>query len=356
MLPLFISNCYADNIFENAADIMSIYDVEDSLPQSGREISGKLKIDGTYDSSGALKRLWKSLVSSLVLFLHSEIKNVLELIGIALFSAVSASLTPNKKIQEYINILSCCAAALITVGGVDNMISQSTQILDQMSDYSKAAMPAIFLSAAACGAVVSASAKYAAVCLALDVIMTAARDIVVPLIYAFIALSISESIFENAIIKASARFIKWLATTIMTGITIAFTAYIGFTGLIAGSSDVVAVKTARTVISTSLPIVGGIISDSAAVVLSAASVIKNSAGVFSLIGICALCAGPFAALSVKMLLFRAAAAAADMVPNGNLSPLLNNIGKAMGMLLGLLGSCCIMMFISIMAGIKVVTI
>ena len=142
----------------------------------------------------------------------------------------------------------------------------------------------------------------------------------------------------------------------MTAMTIAFSAYIGMTGLVAGSIDAAAIKTARTVISTSLPVVGGIISDASGAVLSAASVIKNSAGVFGLIAVCALCAGPFAVLSVRMLVLKAAAAASDMVPNSRLSGLISSVSAAMGLLLGLLGCCGIMLFISITAGIKAVSL
>ena len=43
-----------------------------------------------------------------------------------------------------------------------------------------------------------------------------------------------------------------------------------------------------------------------------------------------------------------------MIPGGRLSGLLNDIGTAMSMLLGLVGCCGIMLFFSFMAAIKVV--
>ena len=56
----------------------------------------------------------------------------------------------------------------------------------------------------------------------------------------------------------------------MTGMTIAFTAYINLTGLISGSADAAAIRTAKTLISTVLPVVGGIASDASSAVLAAA--------------------------------------------------------------------------------------
>ena len=48
--------------------------------------------------------------------------------------------------------------------------------------------------------------------------------------------------------------------------------------------------------------------------------------------------------------------AADMLPGGKLAALINDVGTALAMLLGLVGCCGIMLFISIMSGIKVVTV
>lgn len=355
LCPLLTGTAYADGIAGEVARAADVYAVEEALPAGEREISGSLALDGSYDTQGALRRLLRAFAGAATEQLREDLKYASGLIAIAVLCSVTGALCTGKSAPEYINAAGCCAAAMLIAGNVDSIISQASSALAQLSDYSKAAIPAIFASAAACGAVVSASAKYAAVCLAIDVIMSAAQRLVIPLVYAYLAVSVSASLFPNALLKAAARMTKWCATTIMTGITIVFSGYITLTGLIAGSSDVVAVKTARTVISSTLPVVGGILSDAASVVLSAASIIKNSAGAFSLIAVCALCAGPFAVLSVKMLVFRFAAAAADMLPGGRLSALIHDVGTALSLLLGLVGCCGIMLFISIMSGIKVVT-
>lgn len=354
ILPLFVTTCYAEELYDGAAEELDIYSVEKGLPADTRDISGKLELSGEYDTGGALSRLFQSLLETVSAELKKELKSVFAVAAISVFCAAGMSICAEKGMGEYINIAACVAVASMLAGSMDGIVSSATSALNQLSDYSKAAMPTMFSASAACGAVVSSPAKYVAVCLAMDVLISVAQKLVIPLIYCYIAIVITASISPNAILRAAARAVKWLATTLMTGLTIAFSAYIGITGLIAGSTDATAVKTAKTVISSSLPVVGGIISDAASVVLSAASIIKNSAGAFCLVAVCALCIGPFALLSVKMFLFRIAAAIADMVPGGRLSALLNDIGTAMSLLLGLVGCCGIMLFISFMAAIKVV--
>ena len=356
LAPFMATCCYADGLTGKAMEITGINQLENALPGDAREISGKLDGNGTYDAGGALARLWRKIIVSISDEIKGNVRNTAAIVAIALASSLAGTLTQDKSIQGYINVAGVCAAAGLLTGGFDGIVSHTSDALTTMSDYSRAALPAVFSAAAACGAVVSASARYAAVCMAIDVLMNMARSVVIPLTYAFLALALCVSIFDNPLLKTCQRFVKWLATTFMTGFTIVFSGYIGLTGIVTGSADAVAVRTARTVISTTLPVVGGIISDAASTVLAAAGMIKNSAGALSLVAVCALCAGPFVTLSVKMLLFRAAATACDMVPNAKLSGFINDVGAALSMLLGLVGCCAIMLFISFTAAIKVVTV
>lgn len=353
ILPCMVVPAYA--VYDDAARDAGIYAVEDYLPDDVRNIGGALDISGGYDSGSALGRLWQRFIDFLGEQLRNSVDDLVGLASISVFCSMAASLVTDKRMPEYINIAACCAAGALICGSFGGFVTQTADAINRLSDYSRAAMPAVFTAAAACGAVTSSTAKYAAACLAIDVLISAANKLVIPLIYSFLAVNFSCALFENPMLRALSRFIKWLTTTLMTGLTLAFTAYISFTAVISGSADAVAVKTAKTVISSSLPVVGGILSDTASTVLAAAAMIRNSAGVFSMIAVGAMCIGPFALLSVKMTLFKAAAAVADMMPNSRLSAMLRDTGTAVGMLLGLLGCCAIMLFVSFTAAIKAVT-
>lgn len=350
---LFPAQAHAEDAVHAAAELFGTDTADEALTEDAREISGALEVDGTYDAPGALERLFARAIDKLSQELRNNVQSVLSIVAIALCTALAGAMTGDKGIQGYISIAGVCGAAAMLFDGVNGLVSQTAQALTQMSDYSRAALPAVFSAAAACGAFTAASARYAAVCVAIDVLMSAAQKFIIPLVYAFLALSLSVSLFDNSIIKACQRLTKWVATTFMTLFTIIFSGYIGLTGIVTSGVDAVAARTARTVISATLPVVGGIISDAAATVLAAARLIKNSSGALSLVAVCALSMGAFIMLSVKLLLFRAAAAACDMAGNAKLSAFINDIGTALGILLGLVGCCAIMLFISFTSAIRV---
>ena len=142
----------------------------------------------------------------------------------------------------------------------------------------------------------------------------------------------------------------------MTIFTLAFTAYLSISSAIASSTDLVSTKLAKTAISAALPVVGGIISDAASSVVAGAEVIKNTVGVFGLIAVLGICVAPFAVFGINYLVYKASSLIVSAFSVPKLSTLINGIGSVFGLLLGLIGSCGIFIFISIMSCIKAVSI
>lgn len=329
-------------------------EAEKTLPEDAGRIIGEVTDDGAYDTEGALKRLVDSFFENIRSSLRSELAIGVSVAMIAFAVSLAISFCDNGRIRLCINAVGVCSLAALLVGGMDSIVSEISVSLNLLRDYAKAAIPTVFAAAAAGGAAVSAGAKYSAVCMALDVLMNTSHKLILPLVNAFTALSISTAIFDDPILTALKRILKWCAVTVMTGLTLAFSAFIGITGLVTGSVDAVAVKTARTVISSTLPVVGGIVSDAASAVLSSAALIRNTAGAVGMVAVCALCVGPFAALLVKSLIMKAGSAVCEAVPGLSLSRFLSDVGTAVNMLLGLLGCSTVMLFVSLSSAIRTV--
>ena len=356
LFPIFVQPAHAEDIYAETSEELGADKLDDMLSKDEKEISGELRLDGSYDAGGALARLLKSFVAKLVAELKGNLEYCTVLVAIALLTTMASALCSSKDIASFIELVGCGSASVLMLGSMDSIVNQTVDAMYRLSDYSKAALPVIFTASAVSGAVTSSAAKFAAVSFALDVLMSISQKLIIPVIYAFLAMTLSSSMFPNPILTGIQKLCKWVAGTMMTGMTLAFTAYINMIGVIGSAVDTTAVKTARSFISGTLPVVGGMISDASAMVLSAAGVVKSCAGVFGLVAVGIMCAGPFALLSVKMLLLKGVSAVADSMDSGRLSSLFSGLGSAMALLLGLLGSCGIMLFISLTAGMKAVNI
>ena len=354
IFPFFTIMASAEDFYGKTAAQFGTDILDDGLSAEEKEISGEFDAAGNYDVGGALAKLWKKFISSICEEIKNNMESFTTLLALSILCALGLVMS-DKKTCIFIELIACAAASVIMLGNVEGIVSQTVNAMYRLSDYSKAALPVVFTAAATGGAVSSAATKFAAVSFALDVLMSVSQSLIIPTVYSFIALTVSNSLFPHAVISAVQKLCKWLAGTMMTAMTIAFTTYISMVGAIGAAVDTTAVKTARSFISGVLPVVGGMISDASAMVLSAAGVVKNCAGVFGLIAVAVMCVGPFAVLSVKMLLLKGISAVADSMQSTRLSALYSGISTAMGLLLGLLGSCGIMLFISLTAGMKVVS-
>lgn len=354
MLPILAGILPEEDLGETVAAVTEIYDVESGLNEEERSVSGTLRLDGQYDAQGALSRLWKWACGKFSNALREEASFAVKIFALAILCGMAGTLSPEGKLSEYAELAACCAVSLLLAGTVDSVLQQTINTLNRLSDYANAAVPAFFTTVAASGAAVSASVKYAAVCLSMDIFLNLSQRLILPLIQAYFAVGIAASLFENAVLSGVMKITKWCVITAMTLMTTVFCLYISFSGAISGSADAVAVKSAKTVISSVLPVVGGILSDSAATVLAAANLIKSSAGIFCLVAVCVLCGGAFMVLSVKLLVFKASSVLSELACGKRFSELLSNAGTAFGMLLGLVGSYGLMLFLSFASGIRMV--
>lgn len=349
-----LSTAFADSLLDRAAQAAGTESLTQGLSEEERQILGDADEQREYDVGGALARLWKHVLEKAKNELSAQFSFALRLLVLVFFCALSDGLTENRTARDGIVLAACCGAAFFVAGDWNSGIAQATETLTRLSDYSRAALPVLYTAAAASGAVSSAPIRYAASSLAMEVLMTVSRSLVLPFIYAYLALSLTLCICDNPLLRGVQRLIRQAAVTVLSVLTTAFCVYVGLSGLVAGSTDALAVKAARSILSGLLPVVGGILSDSAAALVSAAAVIRNVAGAFCLTAVCVICAGPLVFLFIKMLLLRAVCTLAELLPGGALSRFVADCAGVYSLLLGLVGSSAVMLFFSLMAGIMII--
>lgn len=353
-LPLLIVPAYAEGYSSSAAEEFDASAVRDSLPEDIREIGGELRFGGDYDGAGALERLWDRFLSQIAESLRDSLREVFAVLMLAMLCSLGLVLTQGQKQSETIQIAACAGVSCLLADGMNSLIGRALQSLTDLHDYALSALPAIYSAAAAGGAPSSASAKYGFSCLALDMMMSASQKLLLPLFYASIAMAVCGSIFENALLKSMHHLCKKLSTLLMSGLSLVFTGFLSVTGIVTGSADAAAVKVTKTVLSAAVPVVGKILSDAASSVLSAAAIVRNTAGAFGLVAVCALCAAPFASFGVRKLLLSLIAALTETTAGERLSRLLGEFSTLMGQLLGLVASYGLMLFVSIVSAIRTV--
>ncbi len=351
---LLATPAMAGDLMDAQAESAGVGELERALPDSAREVLGDALVEDALDTESMLERFWSGLKDRLAQQVRRGVGGAAAVIAAALLCSLAFAMADDA-VGRYVELGGVLAVAAIACGDANSFILQGQSALQELSDFSRALLPCLTTAAAAGGAVTSAAAKYAATALFMDVALTAAKSVVLPLIYGYLAASVASSALGSESLSGAAKLMKWLALTVMGLTMTAFTTYLSISGAVTGAADAVAVKAAKTTISTVLPVVGGIISDAASTVIAGAGLLKSAIGVFGLMAVAGVCARPFVSLGAAYLVYKAAGAISGAFAPGRVSGLIGAVGSVFGMVLGLVGSGAVMLFVSIISIVKAVS-
>lgn len=240
----------------------------------------------------------------------------------------------------------------ILLAGTKSLVHLGADTVDQVSEYGKLLLPVMTAALAAQGGISSSAALYAGT-VVFDTFLTALiRKLMVPMMYVYLALIVANTAAGEDTIKKLQDFLKWAMTWTLKIILYVFTGYMGITGVVSGTADAAALKATKLTISGMVPVVGGILSDASEAVLVSAGTVKNAAGIYGIFAILAMCLDPFLKIGIHYLMLKCTGAIAGIFAPKKLSGLIADFSGAMGMLLAITGSVCLILLISIVCFLK----
>lgn len=330
-------------------------ELQEALPDGAQDTLGDTLIEDALDPPGLVSRLWDSALEMLGGILKRGVSSAAALLAVALLCGLVSPMAEGD-IPKYVILGGVLAVAVVAIGDAGAFIGKGVEALNEMSMFSKTLLPCLTAAATASGAVTSAAAKYAATALFMDIIITAAQAIIIPLVYAYMAAAIAAAALDSPALDSAAALMKWLCGAVITLVMTAFTLYLSISGAVSGAADAATAKVAKSAISAALPVVGGIISDAASTVVAGAGLLRSAVGAFGMVAVAGICLAPFLSLGLQYLLYKAAAALAGVFADKRIGSLISALGGAFGTVLGVVGAVAIMLFISVISLIKVVGI
>lgn len=234
------------------------------------------------------------------------------------------------------------------------MLALCTQTLEQTALFSTALLPVMAGAITLSGAPGAASATQTVTLFALNLLIRFVNAVLVPAVCAYIALITINAALDGDLLGGLAGFVKWLATGSLKLMLTLFIAYLSISGAVGGSVDAMTLKTAKFAVSGSVPVVGGIISDAAESMLAGMSTVKNTIGLFGMLGVAAICLLPFLQVGVNYLFFKAGSAVLSPLTSPSLGKLMNGLSDSFGLMLGMLGTCSAMLFFEFVFSILMV--
>lgn len=316
------------------------------VPQSGADLMPER-------ADSFVEGLWmilQDLIPMLRPDLQEASKVCLAVISVTLMVSLLQSFSePAKQISDLAGTAAVAATLLYSTNALFHLASQT---ITEICEYGKLLLPVMTAAMAAQGGVTTSTALYAGTAMFDTLLSTLISRLLVPMVYLFLALSAANSAVGEDHLKKMKELIKWLVSWCLKTLLTVFTGYIGLTGVVSGTTDAAALKATRATISTVVPVVGGILSNASEAVLVSAGLAKNAAGIYGILAILAVFLEPFLKIGTHYLLLKATAAVCGIFASKRITDLIADFSGAMGLLLAMTGSVCLLLLISTVCYMK----
>lgn len=289
---------------------------------------------------------------------HRAVRSGVLLLAILLLCGLADTVQDSfgQKEAQAVTLAGTLGVTAIAVADVNSLLGMGTGAIDNMRAFANVLLPAVATVTAATGAVTGAAVRQMAAVVFSDLLMNLIDGLLVPVLYGFIAASVAYAAVGNEGLKRLAALMKWLVTTVLTASMLAFVGYLTASGVIAGTADAASVKAAKFAISGAIPVVGGILSEAAETVLASAGILKGTVGVFGMLTVLAICLVPVLQLSIHYLTYKLVAALSASVGQGRVHGLVEQLGGAFGLVLGMTGACCLLLLIALVSSVSITSV
>lgn len=350
LLSCCIIPAYAVDAQHQLWDAMDTKSLEDAA-----EGQDDVSLKSGMDLQSGLATIAKRAAEQLEDVLTRAIRSGGLMLLIVLFCGMGQSLFQSGQtaMTRTADLIGVAAITLVAASDTATMIGLGKEAISQIDSFSKVLIPTMSTAAIACGSLTGAVARQAATLLFSDVLITLINRVLIPVVYIYIAVTAATAAMGNKGIASIAGFLKRGVKGALTAILVIFTGYLSLSGAAAGTADAVTLKTTRLAISSMVPVVGSILSDATETVLVGAAAVRNTIGIFGTLVVLAFCIVPFLYLGAQYLVYKMVSVLASVLYQGTISELIDQIGTAFGLVLGMLGSCALLILISLIATISV---
>lgn len=315
--------------------------------------------DITPSNAGSLSEGVQSILASLAEesggAIRAAVSTAAVLLGVVLLCALVGQIAPDSPVDA-VTLAGVLAITAACAGSLNTLLRLGSETIDQVRVFSNILLPTMSAATIATGATNAAAAISGATVLFSDLLINLISALLLPLVYAYVALRAADAAVGSDTLSRLAGLIAWVITNSLKWLLLGFIAYVSVSGVISGSADSAQIRAAKLAFSGAVPVVGSIIADASETVLVSAGLLRTSMGVFGMLVILGICAYPFLRIGAQYLILKLTAALSAAIGGKRLVGMIDAVSNAMGFLLAMTGAEALMLLISCVCSMKAVSV
>lgn len=297
----------------------------------------------------SLTGVLRALVGGFFNEAKSCISLIINIIAISLLFSMLSSMNSNFNKNTLGEIAFFVCYIILTLLLVE-AFSEASQLvvatLKSAAVFVNAASPVLMGILITSGAPAGAAAINPVILLSTQLVCVIAEKLLLPLLYSSAVLYMVSEINETIRVSKFADFlkktVKWCLCLIMT----VFVAVLSVQGFCASTLDGAAAKTARFLVGSAVPIVGGILSDTIETVLGCSRVIKNATGAAGMIAILTIATSPVLKILALSASFHLGAAILEPMADRRISSVISSVASITSLMAAIIVVAALMFVIS----------
>ena len=250
------------------------------------------------------------------------------------------------------DLLGAVAIPAILLQPTTSLIHSGLEVVAEISHYGNLLLPVMSAAMVTSGGVTTASALYLGTALFDSILSRLVSGLLAPMVNLFLAVSVASAAVGTDLLSRLCSFFRGCIVWGLKTVLYVFTGYMAITGVISGNADAIAVKATKVTISSAVPVVGKILSDATETILVGADAVRNTLGIGGMLAVLAMTVEPFVRVGLQYLALKLTAALCTVVGNKNQGALTESFAQAMGLILAMIGSVCLLQLISTVCFMK----
>lgn len=301
-------------------------------------------VKGEIDNS----KIYKKILNLLGDEVKTGIKTLISILVIIIIHSILKSISEsleNDNISKLIYYVQYIAIVTIIMSNFSDIINLVKETTTNLVGFMNTLIPILISLMIYTGSITTTSVLQPIILFMINFIGNMVEDILIPLILIITSISIISKISDNVQVEKISKFLKsstiWLLGIILT----IFVGIVSLEGTLASSIDGITAKTAKSIVSSAVPIVGKILGDVIDSVLGCGVILKNATGFLGVIIIIGICIIPILKLAVLSFSYKLVASVSGVVADAKIVKLLEQVSDIFKILLAILISISFMVII-----------
>lgn len=286
-----------------------VNELNEAVPDEAKEYLEENNISA--DGSGIAELSLEKILNDLMEIISSNIKQpalmFMALLAVIILTSVLGSLsdsTDNSSTGQVFTIVSALTTAIVISSYLSNALNGINGAISSASSFMLTYIPVIAGVIAVGGHASTAAVFSSVMMISIQILSQITTSVLFPLTSCLMGISAAGGLNKDLKID---RLGEGLKKIVIWGLGLIMTIFIGFLTLqssITASSDSVALRAARFAVSTSVPFVGGAVSDALSTIKASVELLKTGIGSFGILtGCCLLFPVLINALCYRFFLF-----------------------------------------------------